>query len=528
MKTTNNIKSVPGFTYTRAGSATAWRKDGTLVEFAPNVPRITDKGVLIEGQATNLIPYSRQGRAEPRGTVAVPVANSNHVEDGRACMSGTFPEITNGDINGCQVLFGGWVSLQKDLIYSWAATIKLSRPLVDGESVYVWLAGWQDLGRVTITASSQQNGWSRIGATKTSTRNDDNALFVVPGTLLSPLTVYCTDLQVEQASDASSPIITTGAAATRGVDNLSLSNTLPNGDFTLLWETECAAPTGVSNWSLTSDASVEAFVGGNQGFEDGLTGWVSNALGAALHPGVSFATTFQGRSNVAITPAPADDLFTAKIFPVDTSRKYVIRAFVWVGEGTGSVANYIGYVGFDAAGNTLHDANSASWAASIEGAGATISQLPNAGWVEYKSKPITGEGLQSFNQFRPGTKGIRLAAFVNGGANRTVEMALDGIWLEDVTESEAAKVLPAQTIQIGARAPSSGTPISRRRRHALRKQGPTLTEYLDGVPIKNRQGSAYNNLLIGGGGFEPINGVVETVKIIPFAMRDAEIARLAQ
>lgn len=225
-------------TYTRSGAATAWRKDGTLAEFAPNVIRRTDRGVLIEGQATNLVRYSRQGSAKPSGTVAVPAANANHVEDGRACMSGTFPEIANGDIGRCQVTFGEGVTLQTGLIYSWAATIKLGRPLVDGEIVWAWFAGWQDLGRIPITASSQQNGWSRIGATKTSTSTGNNVLYVIPVTLLSPLTVYCTDIQLEQASYTSSPIITTGAAATRGADDfyINVADTLFRQPYTVLVE----------------------------------------------------------------------------------------------------------------------------------------------------------------------------------------------------------------------------------------------------------------------------------------------------
>lgn len=48
------LLDLPGVTYSRTGGATAWRADGTLAEFAANVPRITDAGITIEGQRTNL------------------------------------------------------------------------------------------------------------------------------------------------------------------------------------------------------------------------------------------------------------------------------------------------------------------------------------------------------------------------------------------------------------------------------------------------------------------------------------------
>lgn len=297
-----SLMAVPGATYSRTGAATAFRADGTLAEFAPNVPRITDRGVLIEGQATNLVRYSRQGWAVPGGSVAVPVANSNHVEDGRACMSGTFPEIANGDINKCEVLFGGGVRLQTDLIYSWAATIKLSRPLVDGESVWVWFAGHQDIGRVTITASSQQNGWSRIGATKTSAATGDNALYVIPKTLLSPLTVYCTDIQLEQASYTSSPIITTGAAATRGADNLALQG----------MEATFAKP-----FTVVGEASVSN-VGGAQGHI---------AVGAATATTANRATVYTLSSTQALLLVSASNVTVSNpsvTFAASARRKFAM------------------------------------------------------------------------------------------------------------------------------------------------------------------------------------------------------------
>lgn len=71
------ITDLPGLTYTRTGSATAWRKDGTLAVFAPNVPRITDAGVTIEGQRTNLFARWDPTAAQvPLGGTAVNCTNA--------------------------------------------------------------------------------------------------------------------------------------------------------------------------------------------------------------------------------------------------------------------------------------------------------------------------------------------------------------------------------------------------------------------------------------------------------------------
>jgi hypothetical protein len=59
-----NVASAPlslsGFTYTRAGTATAPMANGSLLTFAANVPRITDRGILIEEARTNLLLRSQE------------------------------------------------------------------------------------------------------------------------------------------------------------------------------------------------------------------------------------------------------------------------------------------------------------------------------------------------------------------------------------------------------------------------------------------------------------------------------------
>ncbi len=158
--------AVPGLTYSRTGAATAWRQDGTLAEFAPNVMRRTDAGVTIEGQRTNLLLNSAT-----LSTQSVAVTAAPHT-----------------------ISFNG------------TGTITLS-----GASTAGPLVGPGANKRVSLTFTP------------------------TAGTLTVTVSGSVTYGQLEQASTPSTPIITTGAAATRGADNLSLAKTVAaEEDFAIL------------------------------------------------------------------------------------------------------------------------------------------------------------------------------------------------------------------------------------------------------------------------------------------------------
>jgi hypothetical protein len=59
--THGSFTAIPGATFSRASPAVTYAEDsaGNLVSFAANAPRITDKGLLIEGSRTNKLPYSK-------------------------------------------------------------------------------------------------------------------------------------------------------------------------------------------------------------------------------------------------------------------------------------------------------------------------------------------------------------------------------------------------------------------------------------------------------------------------------------
>lgn len=55
-----DLERLPGWSFSRASAATALTAVGTIVRFASGEPRITDRGLLIEGAATNLILRSEE------------------------------------------------------------------------------------------------------------------------------------------------------------------------------------------------------------------------------------------------------------------------------------------------------------------------------------------------------------------------------------------------------------------------------------------------------------------------------------
>lgn len=202
--------------------------------------------------------------------------------------------------------------------------------------------------------------------------------------------------------------------------------------------------TNASNSAAAASASqVAAFatygatvlVGGNNYFDQGLTGWSVGGPASAV-------ANLGGRRNViAVPPGTVCEVYSEKVWPVDTSRKYRVRGAAYAGAGTGEARLYIGFRGIDAGGNVLiSDPPSYTYSAA-----AYSPITAGAGWVEFDSLapgspiggvPITGEG-SGWAAFPAGTKGVQLLIlfYESGGA---CERAADYIELEDITESVSA------------------------------------------------------------------------------------------
>lgn len=179
----------------------------------------------------------------------------------------------------------------------------------------------------------------------------------------------------------------------------------------------------------------ELMLGGNQGFENGLTGWGPFLLSPATSPNFFtdatsplFQSSYQGRAGVAVsTPGMGGRrLYSYKLYPIDTSRKYRIRTSVYVGPG-GTARTSVGMRCLDAAAMSAGGTDGRQYSVINN---TVLAE--NSGWTDRTSGVLTGEtGPNSFNV---GTKQIQLFAYLNYDNTPGTETALDGIWIEDVTD----------------------------------------------------------------------------------------------
>ena len=222
-----SAETVPGLTYTRTGAATAWRSDGTLVEFAPNVMRRTDAGVTIEGQRTNLLlnsmwaggasvtSWGNSAAGSDSASTTLPTvrardfvasASRPYMVETQAALAATTThclsvvvETISANIQAQQVLgHGGGLS-------GVTVTYPVCTANPSGGATGVIQPG--RLHILLTTGASAGSPQIRVGL-GVSSNATGTARLSLP--------------QLEQASTASTPIITTGAAATVGADNLAL------------------------------------------------------------------------------------------------------------------------------------------------------------------------------------------------------------------------------------------------------------------------------------------------------------------
>lgn len=230
----------PDLAYTRTGAGTAWRKDGTLAQFAANVIRRTDAGVTIEGQRTNL--FARWDPTAAQIAVGGRVINcSDAPAPALAPLAGrNWIALDNSNATAC-----AWAACQS-IPVSTLVTCSFFVETQDG-SQPVWGTG------VTTDIDFHlrtQNGANLDSGSASYVRRAGN-IWEVRVTGTTPNTLQTTQFglnreailnkrplkfsgfQLELGTLASTPIITTGAAATVGADNLALAKTIAAGeDFT--------------------------------------------------------------------------------------------------------------------------------------------------------------------------------------------------------------------------------------------------------------------------------------------------------
>ena len=231
------VTDIPGTTFTRSTAAYGEDTAGDLIQFASGVPRITNKGVLIEESRTNLLLQSQtfdnaiwtKGSATINADVAVAPDGASTadklVENASTAQHLVLQSISVGASTYTYSVFvkaaeRSWVFLQQDGIPT-------------GQYFNVSTGS---LGSATGTPSAASivpygNGWYRCIMTFTASAGTPAAyIMLASGNNASDYTgdgtsgLYLWGAQLEAGSSATSYIPTTSTSATRNTDVLASAN----------------------------------------------------------------------------------------------------------------------------------------------------------------------------------------------------------------------------------------------------------------------------------------------------------------
>ncbi len=247
---TDSPANIPGWTFSRTdtnGTATALDLAGNVIQFATGVPRITNRGILVEESRTNVLLRSNEfDNASWTATNSTVTANAGSAPDGTTTADKIIATVASAQhrVDQTAVNSAGTACFSvflKAAEYSFATIrigafggiVDLSNGSVSGVSV-----GY------TMTATAFPNGWYRCVLTGVALLNDTVRINVqnATGFALSfagdgTSGILAWGAQFELGAFATSPIITTGAAGTRNGDQPAAGTSVlpPEGTIVLTY-----------------------------------------------------------------------------------------------------------------------------------------------------------------------------------------------------------------------------------------------------------------------------------------------------
>lgn len=216
------LDAVPGVVFARVGAGLAQEADGRWRTFATGRPRITGRGLLIEGQKTNKVASRNAAPVDLTGVVRTgdAAATLALVDDTAALRAAGYGELIDAGVMTGRVLY------LDNRAGTALAQVRLPGPvgdLTDHTVSLVWRGAGQ--GRVGTTQTfgsyeALQGGYvrrSKIANGLTQTTR------VFGLDIQAGAEVWFILMQMEDGARATSPIVTADAAATRGADALTLA-----------------------------------------------------------------------------------------------------------------------------------------------------------------------------------------------------------------------------------------------------------------------------------------------------------------
>ncbi|WP_226937609.1 phage tail protein [Pseudogemmobacter faecipullorum] len=295
------------------------------------------------------------------------------------------------------------------------------------------------------TAAETARGQAQTAATNAATSETNAAGSANSAASSATTSASSRDAAAGSATAAAGSASLASTKATEAGNSATAANSAKTAAETARGQAQAAATSaatsetnaaGSANTASThATAAAKSFlntvmVEGNPSFDDGFASWRVNTSIPGTDLSAAHGTLASG---VFTTTAGARrDVCQRKFHRLDPNRKYRARGRFKVTGGTAQI-----YMGCQAAdGNGAITGGNAGLYYIISGG----AQYPaSEDWIERSSVVFTLANLKASVTNSTAAEGVYLISLLNYAAAAGVQVALDGIWLEDVTESEATR-----------------------------------------------------------------------------------------